>query len=147
MAESAHRTRLIKPSLCMGVRWSTFSQTVYKPCAKRKYSWTIYRPKVFANVRAFTDVIVTEIVCRWDSSPTIMVALSSVLTSFCTLFFKTTGILVGSSSHVHATRCIPSWTNKQSQVEPTSNTSMLSILFYLHIWYTTYSLISSWILC
>jgi hypothetical protein len=44
-------------------------------------------PKMFANGRAFTDGIYTEVICRLNSLPTFMVALSSVLTSVCRPFF------------------------------------------------------------
>jgi hypothetical protein len=76
-----------------------FANTVYLTMCERKYSLMICGPKMFANGRAFTDGIYTEVVCRLDSSPMIMVALWSVLTS------------------VHR------------QVEPASNNSMLLILF------------------
>jgi hypothetical protein len=62
-------------------------QMIYLTVCERKHSLTICGPKTFANGRAFIDGIYTEVVCRLDSSPTIMVALSSVLTSVHRCFF------------------------------------------------------------
>jgi hypothetical protein len=60
----------------------------FLPVYEGKNSLTICGSKTFANVRDFTDGIFTEDVCRLDSSPMIMVALSSVLTLVCRHFFK-----------------------------------------------------------
>jgi hypothetical protein len=57
-----------------------FAHSFFNHVCERKYSLMIYGSKMFANGRAFTDGIYTEVVCRLDSSPTIMVALSCVLT-------------------------------------------------------------------
>jgi hypothetical protein len=89
----------------------------------------ICEPKMFANGRAFTDRIYTEVVCSLDSSPTIMVALSStimialssVLASVCRCFFKLQVCLLEA--------VYTSMLADVSQVEPVSNNSMLLILF------------------
>jgi hypothetical protein len=94
---------------------------VFLTVCEEKYSLMIYDPKTFANVGSFIDKIGTKIVCRLDSSPTIMVALSYVLTLFCTCSFK---LHVCWLEAVHTSMLVD-----VSQVEPASNNSMLLILF------------------
>jgi hypothetical protein len=81
----------------------------------------ICRPKTFANGRAFIDGIYTEVVCRLDSPPMIMVALLSVLTWVHKVSFKLQVCLL---EVVHTPMLAD-----VSQVEPASNNSMLLILF------------------
>jgi hypothetical protein len=99
-----------------------FANTIYLTMWQRKHSLTICGPKTFANGRAFTDEIYTGVVCRLDSSPTIMVALWSVLTSVHTdVSFKLQVCLLEA---VHT-----SMLADVSQVKPASNNRVLLILF------------------